>query len=377
VTERKRTIVWVQRFQDRPNLVLQWHDPDTGERKSKSAGTADLREAEDKAIELQTYIRNDQHVEPLKTTWPKFREMFDELYVAAKRASTRRNFDVALDGFERICKPAALASVNEVMVARYAARLRKQPGRRKDSDGMMASTIAVRLQFLHTALRWAVKKKLLASVPDFPTVEALKKTPQPVPDETFERLLAEARDDATRAFLLCGWLAGLRLTEAYVLEWEENEKMPYVDFARERIILPAEFAKSKRDDWVPLDRKLREALEKLPRESRRVFHFQNAEGQPLGGAGMSQRVQKLARLAGVNLTMKSLRRGFACRYAGRVSAQVLQKLMRHSDIKTTMKYYANIDLAVEEAVLGPKRNASRNNGPSETVSPSQSEDTNL
>jgi len=29
---------------------------------------------------------------------------------------------------------------------------------------------------------------------------------------------------------------------------------------------------------------------------------------------------------------------------------VLQKLMRHSDIRTTMDYYANVDAAVEEAV---------------------------
>jgi integrase len=64
--------------------------------------------------------------------------------------------------------------------------------------------------------------------------------------------------------------------------------------------------------------------------------------------------------AGVRLTFKSLRRGFGCRYAGKVSAHVLQRLMRHSDLKITMTYYANIDAAVEEAVLGAKRNTSRN-----------------
>jgi hypothetical protein len=34
--------------------------------------------------------------------------------------------------------------------------------------------------------------------------------------------------------------------------------------------------------------------------------------------------------------------------------------MRHSTIATTMAYYANIDDAVEEAVLGPRCNSSRN-----------------
>jgi hypothetical protein len=69
---------------------------------------------------------------------------------------------------------------------------------------------------------------------------------------------------------------------------------------------------------------------------------------------------RLAKKAGVKLTMKSLRRGLGCRYAGKVSAHVLQKLMPHANIKTTLDYYANVDDAVEEAVLGPKCNRSRN-----------------
>jgi hypothetical protein len=37
--------------------------------------------------------------------------------------------------------------------------------------------------------------------------------------------------------------------------------------------------------------------------------------------------------------------------------------MRHSDIKITMAYYANVDDAVREAVLGPQRNSSCNSRP--------------
>jgi integrase len=76
--------------------------------------------------------------------------------------------------------------------------------------------------------------------------------------------------------------------------------------------------------------------------------------------GMSMRIGNLARKAGVRLSMHSTRRGFLCRYAERVPAQVLQKLARHSNIKTTMDYYANVDDAVEAAVLGDQRNTSRN-----------------
>jgi integrase len=105
---------------------------------------------------------------------------------------------------------------------------------------------------------------------------------------------------------------------------------------------------------------LREALEALPRHGRKVFHFTDAAGRPITPDGVGRRVRMLAKDAGVKLSMHSLRKGFGCRYAGKVPAQVLQKLMRHANIKTTMDFYANVDDAVEEAVLGPRRNAGRN-----------------
>src|SRR5262249_38934588 len=83
-------------------------------------------------------------------------------------------------------------------------------------------------------------------------------------------------------------------------------------------------------------------------------------GKPIGDIAVSHRVTATARRAGVKLTMKSLRRGFGCYWAGRVPAQVLQKLMRHANISLTMTYYANVDDAAMDAVLGNRRNTSRN-----------------
>ena len=48
--------------------------------------------------------------------------------------------------------------------------------------------------------------------------------------------------------------------------------------------------------------------------------------------------------------MHTLRKGFGCRYAGRVAAHVLQRFMRHANIKTTMDYYANVDDAKQAAI---------------------------
>jgi integrase len=356
----KRVTVWVQEFQDRDNLVLQWHDPDTGKRRSKSAGTNDPKEAEKARADLEYELSHGRYQEASRMTWDRFRELFEAEHAAGTRENTRKSYQATLDAFERLCKPKGLHTITERTISQFVAALRKEPGRARQST-IQTSTIKVRLQFLHTALSWAVTQKMLPHVPRFPTVKVSKKDPQPVAIEAFERLVNKAgNDQQMRAYLLCGWLAGLRLTEAYNLEREPTENAPYLDLVKDRIVLPAQIVKADRDQWIPLDPALRQTLVALPVHGCKVFRLTNRHGRPMTVGGVSQAVRQLAKKAGVKLTMKSMRRGFGCRYAGKVSAHVLQKLMRHASIKTTLDYYANIDAAVEEAVFGASRNTSRN-----------------
>jgi integrase len=358
----KRVTVWVQRFTDRSTLVLQWIDPATSKRKSESAKTDDPQIAEGKRADKEYELNHGLHQETSRMAWERFRELFTTEFVASRRANTRKNYRVTLDLFEQVCNPRSLRSVNERTISGFAAGLRKLPG--FGGETMRASSIKVRLQFLHTTLQWAADQKLIAACPGFPAVKVSKKKPQPVPAESFEKLLDKAGADLhMRAFLLCGWLAGLRLNEALALEWKETDKAPYLDPAHDRIVFPAEVVKGDEDQWVPLDPELWDALDALPRTARKVFQFSAIDGR--GGREVcditvSARVVKLAQAAGVKLTMKSLRRGFGCHYAAKVPAQVLQKLMRHANIKTTMDFYANVDEAVMSAVLGQKRNTLRN-----------------
>ena len=127
----------------------------------------------------------------------------------------------------------------------------------------------------------------------------------------------------------------------------------------------AGFVKGVEDQWVPLDPQLQATLEALPWCGRKVFHFVNKRtGEPVTPDGLSRIITNLARKAGVRLSMKTLRKGFGSRYAGKVPAQVLQKLMRHASISTTRDFYANIDNAVEEAILGASEcNSSGNSEP--------------
>src|SRR5581483_11951790 len=143
-------------------------------------------------------------------------------------------------------------------------------------------------------------------------------------------------------YLLCGWWAGLRLSEALHLRRGKSDEFPWLDLEGNRIVLPAVFAKSDEDQWVPLHATLREALEKLPATGDAVFLFRSRRtGEALSRSGVTNRVILMAKRAGIRLSMHRLRKGFGCRVAkklGKGNAPVLHRLMRHSSMQITMDY---------------------------------------
>jgi integrase len=373
MSENKRITVWVQHQADRPHLTLRWTDPETGRIKGQTAGTANPKDAEKARAELEYELNHGLRKQASGMTWERFRQLFEEEYVAFRRQNTRENYQSMFDGFERLCHPKALRTVTGRMVSRYKAALLSEPGRAKGSVGQAPATIRQRLQLLKTALTWAVRQGLLPELPTFEAVKVPKRRPQPVAVEAFERLLEKAPDAQFRAYLLAGWLAGLRLAEAVALEREHAEDAPYLDLARDRIVFPADAVKAGEDQWVPLDPELKAALLALPRHGQKVFRFVAKDGHPIGLNAVGERVIRLAKKAGVKLTMHSLRKGFGCRYAGKVPAQVLQRLMRHSNVSLTMTYYANVDDAMMQAVLGARHTAGHTGGrsvPEGEVTPS-------
>src|SRR5262249_4155125 len=100
--------------------------------------------------------------------WERFRALFGDEDVRAKRPNTRRNYQNILDLFERLCSPGRLRSIDERTISTFASLMRKEPTRGR--EGMQPGTVKVRLQFLRTALRWAVLQKSLPECPRFPAV---------------------------------------------------------------------------------------------------------------------------------------------------------------------------------------------------------------
>src|SRR5262249_54545179 len=189
-----RVIVWVQNRGDRPPLSLEWAEPVTGKRRSKSAETCNPVDAEKARADLEYELNHGLHKNTSGMSWERFRELFEEEHVAFRRQNTRENYAATFDWFERAVKPRGLRFVNERAVSAFARALREAE--------LAPSTVKVRLDLLRYALRWAAGQKLIGTVPKFPEVKVPRKKPQPVPLESFERLLEKA-DPHLGAFLLC------------------------------------------------------------------------------------------------------------------------------------------------------------------------------
>jgi integrase len=334
----KRITVWVQRFKDREHLVLQWIDPETGKRKSKSAGTADPDKAETKRADKEYELNHGLLSEPSKMPWETFRGLYEEERLAGAREATRKKAGYVFDAFEELAHPKTLGVITERTISKYATRLREQ--------GYKAPTIQGHLAYLRAALRWAADQKLIPAAPKvvMPKLPK-KKIIRKIVTEQFERLLAVAPDDCWAAFLQTAWYTGMRRNEMLDLHWNADAGTPWVDFGHKRIWIPAAYNKSDADQWVPLHPDLAEVLTPRRRERGKLFPLS------LSPREVSRKFTRLAKKAGLKITLHDLRRSFGSRYAAVVPAPVLQRLMRHADIKTTLAFYTDVDDVLDEAIL--------------------------
>ena len=104
---------------------------------------------------------------------------------------------------------------------------------------------------------------------------------------------------------------------------------------------------------MPITPDFGEFLLKTPNAERvgRVFKLVRPSGTPLDRYEAGQIVSAIGRKAtvvtnkaeGKFATAHDLRRAFGTRWAKRVMPAVLQRLMRHAAIQTTMSYYVDLD----------------------------------
>jgi integrase len=351
--------VLVRKKPDRQTLQLYYVDPLTGLDRTKSAKTNNWKDAERAATNWETKLA-ERAVEE-DPSWDKFRSRYEDEYLASKGARTQETGKGGLNNFERLMgHPRRLSAVTSSILSTFAAELRRE----KKSE----MTIHGNLGHLRVALRWAARMELIRHVPYFPMPRLGDRRlmrGRRITTEEYERILAAVpairRNDAQQwKDLIEGlWLSGLRIDEARRLTWEQSSFCVDLTGPHPRFRILAEGQKRRRDELLPMAPEFAAWLLKRLSQSGKVFPVVNHLGKPFSIKRLINFISDIGEKAGIvadvetkkHATAHDLRRSFGTRWAMRVRPVTLQKLMRHANIATTMKYYVDLDVEDVEAEI--------------------------
>jgi integrase len=372
-------------------LSLVYFDPISGKKKAKSSGTTDWREAERLAGELEKELRVGRYTPPSKLTWAEFRKRYESEKLSALSPKTAISFKTAANHLERVLNPDRLVKLTAQTMSHFQAKLRE--------EGMGEVSIGTYFRSLRAALSWGADQGLLPAVPKMAIPRPGGAKGRSLTGEEFDRMVEvvpKLRPHDTSAWVryLRGlYLGGLRLEESLILSWDEDAPFA-IDLTGRRpaFRIAAAAQKSRRDERLPMTEDFYRLLMETPEAERigKVFKLDGLRTRaPITAQKVCCILSKIGKKAGVVVATKEkqrrvdgklspvtvrkfasahdLRRSFGTRWAKRVMPAVLQRLMRHAEITTTMKYYVTMDAdAVADEVWGRKWEAGNtfgNNSP--------------
>ena len=193
-----------------------------------------------------------------------------------------------------------------------------------------------------------------------------------VPDGVLSQVVKKERQEpiiASWRFYLRGlWASGLRLAESMELHWTDNNKLCVVDIDKPHpmLLIPAELEKGNEDRILPMAPEFAEFLRTVPPYWRNGYVFKpkplrQRYSRRLSAHRVGEVVSKIGQAAGIKVdqdgsTVKyasahDLRRSFGARWAMKVMPPVLQELMRHESIQTTLRYYVGRNASATASVL--------------------------
>ena len=340
----------------RKNYEAEFTDPRTGHKHRKTLDTVNKRQAERKAGQLEAELREGQWRATRKTKWKDFRKKYETEGIFDLAPASVQVFRNAANKLEALVHPSTLQSLTEEKLNSFTTQIL--------NEGLSKFTAASYLRQMKAALRWAVGQKLLMECPTIRMPKGSssgKAKGRAVTTEEFERMLSNVskvvgeNQVESWKFLLKGlWWSGLRLGEALKLSWD-NPKDLMVDLSGKRPFLRIQGTaeKGKKDRILPLAPEAADLLQTVPESEREGLVFklkwQRNYKTPARVDTVSPIISSIGKKAGVKVAEKKtasahdLRRSFGLRWADRVKPHVLQQLMRHASITTTLTFYVQAD----------------------------------
>ena len=343
---------WTVGVVDYGNRLLLRARSKAGKVKHKTAQTDKRREAAKMAAEWCTELNQRGVVDDLRLS--QAIERFQGGYLCFRRDATARRFQTVFNAFLRLVGDPKLSAVNESMLAQFS---------RDYGKGVTPATLAAALRHLKAFLRWSGRQNLIARVPhvEMPSGKVTNKAKgRPLTGEEIERIVqavpkVRKADAEVWQFLIRLLSAsGLRLGEAVALSWNTEDPVAVVERnGRLWIVIQAEAQKAGRLTECPATPEFGDLLLSVPEGQRRgrVVKLPTRRVD-----NVSQVVADCCKAAQVRGTAHDLRRTFAERWAKKLSAQQLQKLMRHASLQTTLGFYATGNCGLEDALFADSGN---------------------
>ena len=353
--------VWIlKRKGKRGNsYAVQWRDFRTGKTKTKACGK-NRQTAEYEAGKLRQMLEAGQRVGTTAITFDDF--ITEHLQAIEGKLSEAGCYEhgLVLRQFKEICEPRDLSVIDFPMLEKFQSERIKAK--------VSPATVNKSLRTLQGILERGVKRNYIVENPFKGNRKALfVREPEAnhnllEPDD-FAALLEACPDDRWTGICTVGYFAGLRIGEILALEWSE------IDFENKMLHVrntESHLTKSRKNRNVPMSDEVFEALKAIEQHrfrSRYVFTSDNLKLKN-GDKKMENNVQRdftvIVKRADLvdsknrpRFTLHDLRRTFVTDLMNDgLDPKSVQELAGHSNIQTTMKYYAmvrakNLSAAIE------------------------------
>lgn len=338
------------------NYLVQWRDPVTRRKRTRSTGETQRQRAEIVRARIELQLEAGL---PRDTLWADAWSAYQAEEWPRLRPTTRSKLATMRRHCETAFNPATIASIGPQHAARLAAHLR--------AKGNAEHTVAANVGLLRRFLRWCVDRELLPRCPQIRVATHLpsRGKGRAVTGEEFERMMAavpqvvgEERADGWRHLLHGLWLSGLRLAEALALHWTDSREM-VLDTSGKRPMFRLQAARDKSNrfrlfpvapdfaQWIGQQGRGYVFQPVLQKGGRPTMDQASKTISEIGKAArvVVQEYQRAGEPVAKFASAHDLRRAFGTRWSALVRPALLMELMRHAEISTTLKFYVSVDAA--------------------------------
>jgi integrase len=340
-------------IRNRPEgIFLYYRDPITRKEVSRKAK---LQNHDDALKEAGTWQNELLEFRGDGTKWGYFTERFKEEHLAGKPVRSRNCYERAIELFREFSPVPSVSLVTTDLVSRFKSHL--------VSRGMPLTTVRKHLGHLRAVFTFAERIGALKKRPHFamPKITTRKfMRGRPITDAEYRKMLefchvpfGKEVAPTWQSILQLFRLSGLRLEEGAKLSWTDPPIQVVLDGGDHPFILIyGEAQKNRQDETLPITPELAKWLAKTPAKKRigLVAPVHGKSGEPLGWEAIGKGISKIGKAAKVVVSENGkfasahdLRRAFGLEWSRKVRPITLQRLMRHADLQTTMKYYVGME----------------------------------